>query len=98
MNFSEAQVTAIVNVYKDCENEQEREDTVVDLAGLYKTTKTEIRKLLQDAKVYVAKEGKTEKQQYAAALWAITNISEKEWMKLTLKSQKELMKIFRGAK
>ena len=93
--LNEDQVSAIVVVYKDSADDADREDSIKVLAGEFNVTQMEIRQTLQAAKVYVDKIGKTEKEQYAAALYAVTLIPAKEWMKLTAKSQKALMAIFR---
>ncbi len=85
----------IIAVYKDCATEEEREETVQEFAAHYKVSTFEIRQVLQEAKVYQTKEGKTAKEQYANALYAVTGILPKEWMKLTFKSQQKLMKIFK---
>lgn len=85
-------------LYKECENEEERNDMVSALAERQNTSEMEIRQILQIEGAYVVKEGKTEKEQYAQALWSITNIPVKEWMKLTIKNQKALMEIFKGKK
>ena len=88
----------IISVYGEAETEEERNETVGCLAVFYDLTEMAVRQILQAEKVYVKKEGKTEKEQYASALWAVTNIKESEWMKLTLQAQKDLMAIFRGKK
>ncbi len=86
----------IRTAYLECVDENERAETIVTMAELYDITPMHVRQVLQDQKVYKVKEGKTEKEQYAEALWAITQIDRKEWMKLTLKAQKKLMEIFRN--
>ena len=90
------EVKQMAAVYQDTQTEEERVALVKEFAKVYNATEMEVRQALQEAKVYRAKEGLSEKQQYAKALWAITNISEKEWMKLTADSQKRLMAIFRS--
>ena len=82
-------------LYKECNTEEERIDTVTALSEAYELNEMEIRQVLQTEGVYIMKEGKTSKEQYAHALWSITNIPAKEWMKLTAKSQKTLMDIFK---
>ena len=94
--LTDKQKEDLVQVYKDCENEQERNETVTEMAAHYNTTEMEIRQILQVERVYKKVEGKTTKEQYANALYAITGIPSKEWMKLTFKSQEKLMNIFKG--
>ena len=86
----------ICSLYNEASTEEERVETIKELAEGYNMTQMEVRQILQEHKVYKAKEGKTPKQQYAAALEAVTLIPAKEWMKLTFKSQQALMDIFRG--
>ena len=95
--LTDLQKQEIVKAYKDCETEAERVETVELMADWYNTTEMEVRQIIQAENAYVTKEGKTTKEQYAAALYAVTGISTKEWMKLTFKSQEKLMKIFRGS-
>ena len=87
----------IRNAYKECVDEDERVETIEDFAEFYEVPQYEIRQVLQDGGVFVKKEGKTEKEQYAKALYAVTLIAEKEWMKMTLKSMVKLMEIFKGS-
>jgi len=93
--LSEAQQDLICEVYQDCENEAERLETVKEMADYHKVGEMEIRQVLQIRKLYKKTEGKSEKEQYANALYAITLIPPKEWMRLTLKSKKKLMKLFK---
>jgi len=72
-------------------------ETIEEFSEFYETPLYEIRQVLQDGKVFVKKEGKTEKEQFARALYAVTLISEKEWMKMTLKSMRKLMQVFKGS-
>lgn len=85
----------IRNAYKECIDEEERIETIEEFAEFYEVPQYEIRQVLQDVGVFVKKEGKTEKEQYAKALYAVTLIAEKEWMKMTLKSMVKLMDIFK---
>lgn len=87
----------IKECYVDSADETERKEAIVELAELLESSQMEVRQFLQDEGIYMKKEGKTDKQQYATALWAITGISEKEWMKLTYKSQIALMGIFKAS-
>lgn len=77
--------------YQMCEDEDERVEMIGDLAMLYETSQMEIRQILQSYGVYEKKEGKTEKAQYARALWSVTGVPEKEWLKISLKAKKQLM-------
>lgn len=83
-------------VYQAAETSDERDETVVALAEEYGVNEMEVRQDLQTQKVYVEKEGKTEKEQYAIALSIVTGVEAKEFMKLTFKAQKQLMDVFRG--
>jgi hypothetical protein len=81
--------------YRDSVTEQERKDTILELSTMLGISTMDIRQFLQLEGMYMNKEGKTTKEQYANALWAVTGITKKEWMKLTLKSQRHLMDIFK---
>ncbi len=89
------QKLAVAKAYTLAEDEQDRAETIECLAKDFETTQMDIRQILQDFKVFVKKEGKTVKQQYAKALWSLTNIPEREWMKLTFDSQQKIMEIFK---
>jgi hypothetical protein len=91
-----AQKNMMTSVYRDCADEAEREETVQDFVAHFNVAEWEIRHALQDANVYKKQVGKTEKEQYAAALAAVTGISAKEFLKLSLKAQIKLMDVFRG--
>jgi len=93
--LTEAQDKQIVAVYKDAETEAERQESIVALAKEFGVSEMYIRQVLQIEKVYKVKEGKTEKEQYAHALWAITGIDKKQWMKLSLQAKKDLMEVFK---
>jgi DNA-directed RNA polymerase specialized sigma subunit len=95
--IKQAHKDMIITAYKDCETEAERTETVTEFASLCGVGEYEVRQVLQEAKVYYAKEGKTQKEQYANALYAVTGIQPKEWMKLAFKSQEKLMKIFKDS-
>ena len=83
----------VLLAYRECETEEEREETVKDMAAFIHTSTMEIRQLLQAEKAYKSVETqKTEKEQYASALRAVTNVEEKEWMKFSLKGQKKMWK------
>lgn len=88
----------IKTIYDMAEDEDERIETITECAILYESTQMEIRQMLQDEGVYVKKEGKSEKEQFAVALWAITGVDKKEWLKLSLKAKKQLMEYFRNGK
>ena len=87
----------IKTVYTMAESESERIDAIDVLAESYSISVMDVRQILQEYGVYGKKEAKTVKEQYAAALYAVTAIETKEWMKLRLDSQKKLMDIFRNA-
>ncbi len=86
----------IKTVYTMSETESERIEAIKILAETYNVSTMDIRQILQEYGAYGKKEGKTVKEQYAAALYAVTNIPAKEWMKLRLESQQKLMGIFRN--
>ena len=86
----------IKTIYVMAEDEAERMEAINVLAESYNVSSMDIRQILQEYGVYGKKEGKTVKEQYAAALYAVTNIPTKEWMKLRLESQQKLMEIFRN--
>jgi len=87
----------IRGAYAECLDEAERTETIEDFSEHYEVPMYEIRQVLQDQGVFVKKEGKTEKEQFARALYAVTLIPEKEWMKMTLKSMIKLMNVFKGS-
>ena len=93
--ITKEQIEFICGAYGECINEQERNEVVEDFSEFYEVPLYEIRQVLLNQGIYKKKEGKTEKEQLARALYAITLISEKEWMKLTIKSLTKLMDVFR---
>jgi hypothetical protein len=97
MVITNKQIEFLCNAYKECLDEEERIETIEEFAQFYEVPQYQIRQTLQNKGVFVKKEGKTEKEQYANALYAITLIPQKEWMKLTLKSKKALMEVFKGS-
>jgi len=86
----------IVAVYQAAETSSERDETIKELANESGLKQFQIRQILQEEKVYVEKEGRTEKESYAYALSCVTGIDQKEFMKLSLKAAVKLMGVFRG--
>lgn len=94
--LTEQDKRAIIDVYVDSE-EHEKKALIKELSSVYQEPQFQIRQVLIDAKVYGKQEAKSQKEQYAEALWAVTGIPRQEWMKLRLDSKKQLMEIFKQA-
>ena len=81
----------ILLAYGECETEEEREETVKDMAAYVHTSTMEIRQLLQAEKAYKSVEAtKSPKEQMANALEAVTQVESKEWMKLSIAGQNKM--------
>tara|TARA_R110000851_G_scaffold202599_1_gene354361 strand:- start:216 stop:506 length:291 start_codon:yes stop_codon:yes gene_type:complete len=83
----------VAMLYEECENEWQKKTCIAELADFYGLQEYNIRQVLIEQKVY-AEKTKSEKEQYATALWAVTDIEESEWAKLKVKTLKKIMAIF----